>query len=345
MRIAVLGATGYTGMVLMRLLAHHPRVSSIIPVSRSKTGALVGEVDRGFGEAHSSRLSLTGGRYVALEEAEALSPEVVFSCLPHLASAKACASFVGRALVIDLSADFRLKDPQLFKATYGENHPAPHLLPRAVYGLAEWNHDEIARADLVANPGCYPTATLLPLLPLVKEGLVRETVTVNALSGISGAGRKLADTYLFTERTENMTPYLPGRSHRHLPEMEQELGAVSSRVRLLFTPHLVPLKQGMLVTTVCTLTREVSDEELRACYQAHYGSRPWVRIIHPSLPETRWVRGTNRCDISWKREGDHLLLFSAIDNLVKGASGQAVQNMNIRLGFPETEGLPDGGEI
>ena len=212
----------------------------------------------------------------------------------------------------------------------------------------EWRRAEIRRADLIANPGCYPTATLLPLLPLVREGLVGGTIVTNALSGVSGAGRKAQLNYLFCERTENMGAYNPGRAHRHVAEMEAELAAAragGAPPSLLFTPHLVPLKRGMVVTTVAELARPASAEEIGALYARAYGGRPFITLAPERLPQSASVWDTNRCELCWRVEGGRVMLFSAIDNLMKGASGQAVQNMNVRFGLPETAGLRTNSEV
>jgi N-acetyl-gamma-glutamyl-phosphate reductase len=336
MRVAVLGATGYTGLVLLRLLADHPDVEDIVPVSTSQPGAPVSEVDHGLSPAIAAKLASTGGKLATMDEARRLAEkpgiDVVFSALPHLKSAEACAPFLGASVVIDLSADFRFADAAAFATVYGHAHPRPDLLPRAVYGLAEWHTDRIRRADIIANPGCYPTATLLPLLPLARAGLVDGTVVVNAISGISGAGKKERFDLLFCERTENAGAYNPGRVHRHAPEIEGELQAARASLSLLFTPHLAPIKRGMCGSVGALLA-------------AAYEGRPFVRLTGSRVPQTRDTWGSNRCDIGWHREGDSLLLFSAIDNLVKGASGQAVQNMNLRFGLDEAAGLPLNGQL
>ncbi len=355
MKAAILGTTGYTGQILLRLLLDHPQVTEVLPVSSSKAGAELESLDPGLGSlralpACAGRLAACGGHLMSLEEARAAAPDVVFSALPHLESARFCEPFFGRAVVIDLSADFRLRDPRVFARAYGEEPPRPDLLERAVYGLVEWHREAIRRADIIANPGCYPTATLLPLLPLVRERLVGGTVVTNALSGISGAGRKAQTNYLFCERTENMGAYNPGRSHRHVAEMEAELQETAARaggaeVALLFTPHLVPLKRGMVATTVAELARPVSAEEIGAIYARAYGADPFVTLAPERLPQSASVWNTNRCEISWRVEGGRVMLFSAIDNLMKGASGQAVQNMNVRFRLPETAGLRTMNEV
>ena len=281
----------------------------------------------------------------SVEDAVKAKPDVVFAALPHLASVSVCAPFFGTAVVIDLSADFRIKDPVLFEKAYKEKPPRPDLLEKAVYGLADWAPESVRKADLIANPGCYPTATLLPLLPLARAGLITGTVVTNALSGISGAGRSAKINNLFCERSENTNAYSPGKTHRHAAEIQQELDRVPGGLDILFTPHLVPLKQGMAVTTVVELARDAGLPEIDAVFAEAYGARPWIELRGSVIPETRDVRGSNRCDIGRHLEGRRLMLFSVIDNLVKGASGQAVQNMNIRFGLDETEGLPVHGEF
>lgn len=352
MRAAVLGATGYTGLVLLRLLAEHPQVDDIVPVSSSQPGEPLAAVDPGLDPSIAAKLRSSGGKLAAVEDAVRLagSPgiDVVFSALPHVASAEVCAPFLGRCVVVDLSADFRFADAGVYAAVYGHAHPRPDLLARAVYGLAEWHTERIRTADLIANPGCYPTAALLPLLPLARAGLVDGTVVVNAISGISGAGRKERLELLYCERTENAGAYNAGRSHRHAPEIEGELKATCPALSLLFTPHLAPLKRGMCVTTAVRLAKDPPSEgagSIGAILEEAYRGRPFVRLTGRRVPQTRDVWGSNRCDIGWQREGGHLLLFSAIDNLVKGASGQAVQNMNLRFGLDEAAGLARHGEL
>jgi N-acetyl-gamma-glutamyl-phosphate reductase len=342
-KAAVLGATGYTGLLLARLLALHPRLAGLLLVSSSRRGAPFAEVDRGFVDEQGR---LEGeGRLLGLEEALAAEPEVVFSAVPHLESARLCAPFMERSVVIDLSADFRLRDVELFAASYGSPPPRPDLLDRAVYGLAEWNREQIRSAGLIANPGCYPTATLLPLLPLLREGLIEEELQISAISGVSGAGRKVRQEYLFCERSENLCAYAPGRTHRHVSEIESQLRTVAPSAQVLFVPHLAPLRKGMAVTTFARVRSGVGEQQVAAALRRAYADSPFIGLCGDRIPQTAEVRGTNRCDIGFRLEGRGLMLFSVLDNLVKGASGQAVQNMNLRFGFGETEGLARSSEI
>jgi N-acetyl-gamma-glutamyl-phosphate reductase len=350
MKAAVLGVTGYTGQLLARLLAAHPRIGEVLPVSSSRAGETLASVDPGLRGAGGKLAEDV--RLLSLEQAAEREPRVVFSALPHLESARLCAPFFGKAVVIDLSADFRLRDLAAFERAYGEPPVRPDLLPQAVYGLSEWHTEAIQGCDIIANPGCYPTATLLPLLPLLRERLVEGVFYVNAISGISGAGRKAKAENLFVERSETAGPYNPGRSHRHACEIEEQLRAVNPRAGLLFVPHTAPLRKGMCVTTMASLSAEAKalaaselDARIQAAFQGAYGGRPFIVLRGRGLPQTSDVRGSNRCDIGWRREGEVLMLFSAIDNLMKGASGQAVQNMNLRFGFPETAGLPLASDI
>jgi len=351
MKTAVLGATGYTGQVLLRILAEHPEVQQILAASSSQAGAKVRSADPGL--PPDIERKIPGGKFVTPQDvlkaaADKAGIDVVFSALPHLKSAEICAPLFGKTVVIDLSADFRLHDPAMFLKAYGVPVPKPHLLFRAVYGLAEWHTEAIGKADIIANPGCYPTATLLPLLPLAREGLLKGAVIVNAISGISGAGRKEKVDLLYVERSENVNAYSPGTSHRHAPEIAQELQSADDSLSLLFTPHMAPLRRGMEVTTVVELARDPTETgpgSIAGIYARAYQGRNFIGIAADRVPQTREVWGSNRCDIGWKREGRHLMLFSVIDNLMKGASGQAVQNMNIRFGIPETTGLRAAGEL
>lgn len=355
---AILGANGYTGMVLSRIALQHPEITAVIPSSRSLAGTPVAAYDPGIpARLIQQKMQPTGGQYIAPDELSQYSPEVIFSALPHLVSADICAAFIGKVPVIDLSADFRLRSEERFQAAYGQARPQPQLQSQAVYGLVEWYREALRTANLVAVPGCYPTATMLPLIPFLQRELLRGTIVVNAMSGITGAGKKANTRLLLAERAENLEAYLPGSGHRHWNEIGQEIARFSGNgdrssgdgagLELLFTPHLVPIKQGMLVTTAVELAKTAPGEaELRALLTQAYADAPLVEVLPEGvLPQTRSVRGTGRCQIALRREGQSLMLFSAIDNLYKGAAAQAVQVMNVRMGYPEDCGIPGTGEV
>jgi N-acetyl-gamma-glutamyl-phosphate reductase len=333
-------------MLLIRLLAAHPEITRVTASARSSAGTPVGEADPGL----PHRLISSGAiapTVLSPEEALADPGEVVFSALPHGASAAVCEPVLGTIPVIDLSADFRFADAALFEAAYGAPPPAPDHQEAAVYGLCEWYRSEIAAAAVIANPGCYPTASLLPLLPLAAAGVIAGPVVINAISGISGAGRTPKQNLLFAERNENANAYNVGTQHRHGHEIAERLalaaGSASPQVpALFFNPHLAPLKQGMAVTTVVPVS---APARAIAAIRDRYAEETFVELTGETPPETRHVRGSNRIRIGWREEKGHLVLMSVIDNLWKGASGQAVQNMNIRFGFPEDAGLTGGIEL
>ncbi len=357
MRAVLLGATGYTGQVLLTLLSDHPDVDEIVPVSRSHAGTSAIETIPKLSAHITGKLGATGGRLVTVEEAAAAGGDVVFSCLPHLTSAEVLEPFYGKAVVVDLSADFRIPDVDAFTAGYGQAPPRADLLPESVYGLTELFRDQVRAADLIANPGCYPTTILLPLLPLVQRGMVGSPIIATALSGVTGAGKKVAESYLFTEIDESIRAYAPGRNHRHWHEMDHYLrasgtagpgggspGGAETAARasddFLFMPHLVPMRRGIAATITCTRKNCSGDADLAAAYREAFGDAPFIRLSPDAIPGTAQVVGSNRCDISWRIDGDSVLLFACIDNLLKGAAGQAVQNMNLRFGLDEAAGLP-----
>lgn len=336
--VAVLGATGYAGSELVRLLHGHGGVKLSFLSSESHAGKLLAEVHPQFYGRVTQRLQPL--RVEAIPE----SVELVFCALPHGSSCAVVPHLVqsGRR-VIDLSADFRLADPALYEQWYGRTHPAPGLLGRAVYGLPEINRTLIGPAGLVANPGCYPTAALLALAPLARERLVDwPSVVIDAKSGVSGAGRTPRQAFHFPDCAENFKAYRVG-DHQHTPEIEVVLGTLSREaVRVTFIPHLVPMIRGILCTVYLNLVRELSLKRVYALYRDFYREHPFIRLLEPPLlPETRLVRGGNFCDLAVRRDDrtGRFIILAAIDNLVKGAAGQAVQNMNLMCGFPEETGL------
>ena len=334
-KVGVVGGTGYTGVELLRLLAVHPEVDLSVITSRSEAGHAVadlfpnlrGSVDLEFTQPDAVQLSACDLVYFATPNGTAMT------MTPQLLEAG--------VRVIDLAADFRLRDPQVWEQWYGVAHACPELLQQAVYGLAEINREAIAAARLVANPGCYPTAVQLGFLPLLEEGLVDLAhLIADAKSGVSGAGRKAATGALLCEASENFKAYaVPG--HRHLPEILQGLEkAAGQPAELTFVPHLTPMIRGIHATLYAQLTD--IDRDLQALYEVRYAEEFFVDVLPAgSHPETRSVRGANHCRIAIHRpqQGNTVVVLAVIDNLVKGAAGQAVQNMNIMFGLDEKTGL------
>ncbi len=333
-RIAVLGASGYTGADLVRLAITHPRVEIAALSANAKAGQTMAQVWPHFAP-YKALPTL-----VAAESIDYAGIDAVFGCLPHATSAALLGTLQGPR-IIDLSADFRLRDAATYAQWYGGAHPAPDLLTDAVYGLTEFARDALPGAALVACPGCYPTAVLLALLPLVGAGAASpDRITVNALSGVSGAGRSLKEANLFAEVAEAVHPYGIG-AHRHMPEMEQELSAAAgAAVTMSFTPHLVPMNRGELVTCIVETSRPLA--ELRRILAERYAGEPFVHLLPEGVaPATRMVRGSNHVvlNVFADRVPGRAIVIAAIDNLVKGSSGQAIQNFNLMFGLPETMGL------
>jgi N-acetyl-gamma-glutamyl-phosphate reductase len=338
--VAIVGANGYSGEELCAILARHPSVSVVAVTSRQHAGKPAGEVlPRLSGVREFSKLVFSEPAMDSLLRSGA---EFFFLALPHgLAAEYAVPLWEAGKRVIDLSADFRLRDAEVYREFYGEPHPAAKLLPEAVYGLPELHRDAIRTAKLVGSAGCYPTSILLPLVPLLKAGLIDSgDITVASASGVSGAGRKAETALLFGECNESLRAYgLP--KHRHLSEIEQELSLAASRkVTITFTPHLAPMTRGIHTTIFTRLAAGVSHEGILPAMEACYANEPFVRVSQ-NLPDTKNVTGTNFCDISARFDArtGRLILLSAEDNLVKGAAGQAVQNFNLMAGLDETAGL------
>lgn len=338
LRVAVVGATGYTGAELARLLSVHPRVEIVALVGHGKAGQPVEAV-------LPSLAGLVTGTIEAFDAASiAARAQAVFCGLPHGASAPIVKELRARGLVVlDLSADLRLHDRETHEQWYGDDH-APDLAAEAVYGLPELHREALRKADLVAVPGCYPTAAILPLAPLLAiDALEPGPIVVDAKSGVSGAGRSPSERTHFAETTEGFRAYKIAGTHRHTPEIEQELSAVARRdIRVTFTPHLVPMTRGILATSYVRLRPGIDAKQCVADARAFYERSPSVHVMEPGgCPDTLWVRGSNRAHVSYvidTRTG-FLIAQSALDNLVKGASGQAIQCLNLRFGFAEGEGL------
>jgi N-acetyl-gamma-glutamyl-phosphate reductase len=336
-RVGVVGATGYTGVELVRLLSRHPGVKLTAVTAERNVGQPIWKLFPSvFKETDLVCQPL---------EVEPLSKtcDFVFLALPHKAAMEVAPGFLERGLkIVDLSADFRLSDPKVYEQWY-EPHTAPGLLSEAVYGIPELHREEIKKARLVANPGCYPTSVILGLAPALNRQLIDlRTIVADSKTGVSGAGRSAVLSSMFAEVSENFRAYKVAE-HRHTPEIEQELSrAAGEKVTITFTAHLVPMKRGILSTIYATLKEPLSEKEIYEVYSFFYRNEKFVRI-RPSdlLPATGDVFGSNYCDIGLKvdKRNNRLILLSAIDNLVKGASGQAVQNMNLMLGLEESMGV------
>ncbi len=332
---AVLGASGYTGAEAVRLIAGHPKLNIAALTAHRHAGKAYGEVYPHL--AHGGYPDLQNWQDVNWDDID-----VVFACLPHGASEDTISELSSSVeKIIDLSADFRLKDAALYQQTYGRAHTSPKLLARAVYGLSEYARDDLKTASLVACPGCYPTASLLALLPAL--GLIDpNSIIIDAKSGVSGAGRKESTALLFAETSEGANAYAIG-NHRHSPEIDQMLSSVSGTdIKVSFTPHLVPMNRGMIATCYVALNKGVSLADLRNAYEKRYANEPFIYVeAEGTIPHTRHVRASNQCRIGIfedRRDG-HAIIISVIDNLTKGSSGQAVQNLNIMMGWEETLGL------
>ena len=339
-KVGIIGATGYAGNELVRLLLGHKDAEIVWLGSRSY-------IDQNYSDVYRNMFKLVDAKCMD-DNMEQLANEVdvIFTATPQ----GLCASLVNdeilsKTKIIDLSADFRLKDVNVYEQWYKLEHKAPQYIDEAVYGLCEINRDKVSKdTRIIANPGCYTTTSILTLYPMVKEGIINpDTIIIDAKSGTSGAGRGAKVANLFCEVNETMKAYGVG-THRHTPEIEEQLGYACGRddLKLIFTPHLVPMNRGILVTAYANLAKDVTYEDVKAAYDKYYDKEYFVRVLPKDVcPETRWVEGSNFVDIGFKIEPrtNRLIMMGALDNLVKGAAGQAVQNMNLLFGLPENEGL------
>jgi N-acetyl-gamma-glutamyl-phosphate reductase len=335
-KIAILGASGYTGAELLRLLADHDGVEIVALTADRHAGKKIGAVF-----PHLAGRDLPS--LVTIDAVEFSTIELVFCCLPHGTTQEVIAALPGHLRIVDLSADFRLSDVESYAAWYGHAHRAPALQREAVYGVTELVRPALGNARLVANPGCYPTVAQLPLVPLARAGLIdADDIIIDAKSGVTGAGREAKQISLFAEVAEGITAYGVAH-HRHAPEIDQGLSAAAGRpITVNFTPHLVPMNRGILATIYVRLAKGADVGALRQALNDAYRGEPFVRVVaEGGVPSTHHVRGSNLCLIGLvaDRLKGRAILVAAIDNLMKGASGQAVQNMNAMLGLPETTGL------
>ena len=337
-KAGIIGATGYAGGELVRLLLAHPQAEIVWYGSRSY-------IDQKYADVYRNMFELVDASCMDDNmEALAKKADVIFTATPQ----GLCASLVNDEIlsgtkIVDLSADFRLKDVAVYEKWYGITHAAPQYLPEAVYGLCEINREAVKGARLVANPGCYPTCSTLSVYPLIKEGLIEpSTLIIDAKSGTSGAGRGAKVNNLFCEVNESIKAY-GVTTHRHTPEIEEQLSYASGQETIInFTPHLVPMNRGILVTAYGSLVKDVTEEEIRALYEETYKEEQFVRVLPAGVcPETRWVEGSNYTDVNIKKDArtGRVVMMGAMDNLVKGAAGQAVQKMNLMFGLPENTGL------
>jgi N-acetyl-gamma-glutamyl-phosphate reductase len=339
-QVGILGATGFTGCELVGLLLRHPQAKIAWLSSESQPGTSYGKVYPRF----LGRLPAAVEKMRSFEDVKSTQPDVVFSCLPHGASAESATPFLanGKTIIIDLSADFRLKDAKVYAHAYAHTHPMPERLAESRYGLSEVHGADIKGAKLIANPGCYPTSALLPLFPLLRDGVVSpEGIIIDAKSGVSGAGKKPTETTHYVNANESVAAYGVGDKHRHRWEIQEQLSFASGRkVDLLFTAHLIPMERGILSTIYCDLNPGKDSAAAEACLAKQYQGSDFVRICE-DFPRTGDVKGSNFCHMKVYQPagGRKLIIVSVIDNMVKGASGQALQNMNIALGLPAALGL------
>lgn len=334
LKVGIIGGSGYTGAELIRLLIRYPKVELKAVTANQYAGVAASDLYPGLKGYYD-------GKY------EVYDPDVikdgcdfVFLGLPHLESMKVVKELAPSGIMmVDLSADFRFDDHIVYKEVYGADHSCPELLEKAVYGLPEINRSAIKDSGLVANPGCYPTATVLGLYPAAKAGLILDGVTIDAKSGVSGAGRKLSLESHFSTVADGISPYAVS-GHRHEPEIKQELNKLADDIGVVFVPHLVPMNRGILSTMYVKLRERISSDKLRSIYEKAYENETFVQLLESGkYPQTKAVQGTNNCHVALELKGDTLVIMTAIDNLVKGASGQAIQNMNLMCGFPEEKAL------
>ena len=337
-KVGIIGATGYAGGELVRILMGHKEAEIVWYGSRSY-------IDQKYADVYRNMFQIVDAKCMD-DNIEALADQVdvIFTATPQGFLASVInENILGKTKIVDLSADFRIKDVKVYEKWYGIEHKSPQFIEEAVYGLCEVNRDKVKGARLIANPGCYTTCSILTAYPLAKEGIIdMRTLIVDAKSGTSGAGRGAKVPNLFCEVNENMKAYGVA-SHRHTPEIEEQLGYASGEnVTISFTPHLVPMNRGILATEYATLKKDVTGEEVKAIYDKYYADEKFVRVFDEGVcPETKWVEGSNYVDIGFKLDPrtNRIVMMGAIDNLVKGAAGQAVQNMNLLFGLPESEGL------
>lgn len=337
-KVGIIGSTGYAGQELVRLLVQHKEAEIVWFGSKSY-------IDKKYSDVFHNMFQIVDATCMD-DNMDELSNQVdvIFTATPQgLCASLMNETVLSKVKVIDLSADYRIKDVNTYESWYGIKHASPNYISEAVYGLCEINREEIKKARLIANPGCYPTCSILSIYPLIKEGLIDpQSIIIDAKSGTSGAGRGAKVDNLYCEVNENIKAY-GVTTHRHTPEIEEQLGiAAGEKIALNFTPHLVPMNRGILVTAYANLKEKVSYEEVKAVYDKYYKNEYFVRVLEKGIsPETRWVEGSNFVDVNFQIDArtNRIIMMGAMDNLVKGAAGQGIQNMNLMFGLSEDEGL------
>lgn len=337
--IGLLGATGYTGYELLKMIASHPDMNLSFASSGKSVGVRLGDYFPMLPPGEIADM-----KFCSPEEATQIEVDGVFSCLPHATAAEQLLPFIGKEnspVLVDLSADFRMRDADIYEEYY-HKHPAPELLEKAVYGLCEVYGDDVKKSKLIGNPGCYPTSILLPLMPLLKAGLLEaKGIIADSKSGTSGAGKSPGAGTHFVEVHDNFSAYKPGDEHRHLSEINEQLSfAAGEKVNAIFTPHLLPIARGILSTVYAKVKPGVSTDQIQAELDKAYVDSEFVHVMD-QLPKTSWVKNTNSCRFGFKllNDGETIVIVSVIDNLLKGASGQAMQNMNMAMGLDTKSGL------
>ena len=334
LKVAVVGSTGYVGTELIRLLINNSEVDLKFITSETYEGSLYSSIYENYRDVFTKTCDNKDLEKIADEV------DLIFMALPHgIVSKEINDSILKKAKVIDISADYRIKDKQVYEKWYNTKHGSPELLEEAVYGLCEKNRKDIKNARLVANPGCYPTCSILSLMPLLKENIIeKNNIIIDVKSGVTGAGRGLNLATHYTECNESIKAYSIG-SHRHTPEIEEQLGTLVN-----FTPHLIPMNRGILATCYGNLKEDLDYDDIKKIYEKYYKDEYFIRLTKEGIfPETKWVKGSNFCDIGFKvdKRTNKIIVVGAIDNMIKGAAGQAVQNMNIMFDLGENTGLKD----
>ena len=330
MKVALFGATGYTGSLLLKLILSHPYIEEVFAFSTSSA-------DNDIGKKSDK---IKSGKFLSYDTISEHDFDVIFSALPHLSSSEYYVDLIDNKVIIDLAADLRLDDAVVFEQVYGKLPAAEKHIGYAIYGLSEWNTALISKSNLIANPGCYPTASLLAILPVVREIQSVSDIVINAMSGLSGAGKKANVDLLFSERADNVNVYSPGSKHRHYCEIKEKVSKYNKDINLSFNPYLIPVNRGIYSTCSMIIEENISYEKVSQIFNDTYSYKPFVKVVPLEKLQLKDVVATNNCNIAFSINDNHLQVFSCIDNLMKGAAGAAIQNFNIRFGFAETTALP-----